>query len=101
MVTSSMGRILAELDERYIAREVGIPHDEARLGYVLSRNTVSDFREFERIIGDYYNHHFSRSISHGGRLSPTEAVGRATTESVVLSIALIIGLDCVFAFFIY
>ncbi|MBU4204027.1 MAG: ABC transporter permease, partial [Acidobacteria bacterium] len=31
----------------------------------------------------------------------TEAVGRATTESVVLSIALIIGLDCVFAFFIY
>ncbi|MCJ7681319.1 MAG: ABC transporter permease, partial [Candidatus Aminicenantes bacterium] len=31
----------------------------------------------------------------------TEAVGRATTESVVLSISLIIGLDCVFAFFIY
>ena len=30
-----------------------------------------------------------------------EGVGRATTESVVLSIALIIGLDCVFAFVLY
>lgn len=30
-----------------------------------------------------------------------EGVGRATTESVVLSIALIIGLDCAFAFFLY
>ncbi len=30
-----------------------------------------------------------------------EGVGKATTESVVLSIALIIGLDCLFAFVIY
>jgi phospholipid/cholesterol/gamma-HCH transport system permease protein len=30
-----------------------------------------------------------------------EGVGKATTESVVLSIALIIGLDCVFAFILY
>ncbi len=30
-----------------------------------------------------------------------ESVGRATTESVVLSIALIIGLDCIFAFVLY
>ena len=30
-----------------------------------------------------------------------EGVGKATTESVVLSIALIIGLDCVFAFLLY
>jgi phospholipid/cholesterol/gamma-HCH transport system permease protein len=30
-----------------------------------------------------------------------EGVGKATTESVVLSIALIIGLDCVFAFALY
>lgn len=30
-----------------------------------------------------------------------EGVGQATTESVVLSIALIIGLDCVFAFMLY
>jgi len=30
-----------------------------------------------------------------------EGVGKATTEAVVLSIALIIALDCVFAFFVY
>jgi phospholipid/cholesterol/gamma-HCH transport system permease protein len=30
-----------------------------------------------------------------------ESVGKATTESVVLSIALIIGLDCLFAFVLY
>jgi phospholipid/cholesterol/gamma-HCH transport system permease protein len=30
-----------------------------------------------------------------------EGVGKATTESVVLSIALIIGLDCIFAFVLY
>jgi len=30
-----------------------------------------------------------------------EGVGKATTESVVLSIALIIGLDCLFAFILY
>jgi len=30
-----------------------------------------------------------------------EEVGKSTTESVVLSIALIIGLDCVFAFVLY
>jgi phospholipid/cholesterol/gamma-HCH transport system permease protein len=30
-----------------------------------------------------------------------EGVGQATTESVVLSIALIIGLDCIFAFVLY
>ncbi len=30
-----------------------------------------------------------------------EGVGKATTESVVLAISLIIGLDCVFAFILY
>ena len=30
-----------------------------------------------------------------------EGVGKATTEAVVLSIALIIALDCVFAFLVY
>ena len=69
--------ILHELDERAIAQGVRIPHDEARMSYGLSRNTVADFREFERIIGDYYNHHFTRCISHGGRLSSSEATGRA------------------------
>jgi len=47
------------------------------MSHWLSRNTVADFREFERIIGDYFNHHFTRCISHGGRLSSSEATGRA------------------------
>ena len=74
---NTIERILHELDERTIAQGVGIPHDEARLSYRLSRNTVSDFREFERTIADYYNHHFIRCVSHGGRLSASEAMGRA------------------------
>jgi hypothetical protein len=74
---SSIDAIFKELDERYIAQQVGIPHDEARLSYVLSGNTVSDFREFEWVIGDYYNHHFTRCVSRGGRLTPSEATGRA------------------------
>ena len=74
---STIDRILQELDERYIAQQIAIPHDEARLGYSLARNTVADFREFERIIGDYYNHHFTQCVSRGGRLSAAEAVGRA------------------------
>ena len=29
----SLDKLLAELDERYIARRIGIPHDEARMRY--------------------------------------------------------------------
>ncbi len=49
---SAIDAILRELDEQYIAGEIGIPHDEARLSYRLDRNTVADYREFERIIAD-------------------------------------------------
>ena len=56
---------------------MGIPHDEARLSYVLPRNTVADFREFERIIGDYTNYHFARCVSQGGQFSAAEAIARA------------------------
>ena len=73
----SIKNLLAELDERYIAQIIGIRHDEARLGYRLSTNTVPNFDEFTRKSGDYYNWHFSRCISHGGRLSPSEASSRA------------------------
>jgi len=73
----SITNLLAELDERYIAQKIGIKHDEARLGYHLSSNTIRDFDEFTRAIGDYYNWHFSRCITHGGYLSPSEAASRA------------------------
>lgn len=73
----SVNSLLAELDEKVIARRVGIPHDEARMQYALNSNTVSTFDEFSLIIGDYYNRHFTRCISNGGRMSASEAAARA------------------------
>jgi hypothetical protein len=73
----SIEALLEELDERTIAKKVGIPNDEARISYHLKSNTVGNFDEFSRIIGDYYNHHFSQCVSSGGELSKSEASGRA------------------------
>jgi len=72
----SISNVLGSLDERYIARNVGLRHDEARMRYPLNRNTVTDFDEFSRIIGDYYNRHF-QYVSNGGVMSPVDAMGRA------------------------
>lgn len=74
---TTIANILRELDERTIAREVGIPHDEARMGYSLSANTVASFEEFENVIADYLNYHYAQCVSHGGSLSRVEALGRA------------------------
>jgi hypothetical protein len=74
---SAIASLLSALDERTIAREVGLPHDEARMRYSLRSNTVEDFEEFSRVIGDYYNSHFTSAVSGGGRLSRSEAEGRA------------------------
>lgn len=74
---TSFNSLLTAIDERAIAQEVGIPHDEARMRYSLSSNTVSDFDEFSNIIGDYYSHHFTSCVSGGGSLSSAEASGRA------------------------
>ncbi len=73
----SLISILNKLDERSIAKNIGIPHDEARMNYQLSSNTVSDIDEFREIIGDYYNYHFTTCVSHGGTLTSIEAQGRA------------------------
>lgn len=74
---TSISSLLAALDEKTIAQRIGIPHDEARMQYTLRSNTVKDFDEFTNIIGDYYNHHFTRCVSKGGALSRAEAAGRA------------------------
>jgi hypothetical protein len=74
---ASLSSILNQLDERYIAKHIGIPHDEARMSFQLTSNTVSDIDEFTRIIGNYYNYHFTKCVSHGGSLSLAEAEGRA------------------------
>jgi len=73
----ALTNLLAELDERYIARHIGIPHDEQRMGFSLASNTVRDFDEFSRIIANYYNHHVSNCVSMGGRLSKAMAASRA------------------------
>jgi hypothetical protein len=73
----SFETILRQLDEREIAKKIGIPHDETRMSYSLKKNTVDNFNEFGKIISDYYNYHFVKCISHGGNLPPSEAEGRA------------------------
>ena len=69
--------LLNALDERSLAQYVGIGHDEARMHYSLRYNTIRTFDEFSDLIGDYYNHHFSRCVARGGSLSTAEAVSRA------------------------
>ena len=73
----SINQLLAALDEREIARTVGLAQDEARMSFPLRHNTVASFEEFSTILGEYYNHHFSRCLARGARLSPIEASGRA------------------------
>lgn len=68
--------LLSMTDELAIARNVSIAHDEARMQYSLRKNTVSNYAEFAEEITDYYNHHVSRCVLHGGYLSRTEAAGR-------------------------
>jgi len=74
---SAIGEILLALEERTIARKVGIPHDEARMRYPLRSNTVGSIAEFFTAIGDYYNHHSSQCVSRGGTMSSAEAKGHA------------------------
>lgn len=69
--------LFAALEEREIARRVAILHDQARLEFVLSKNTVKNFSEFESIIGAYYQHHYSRCVAGGGRLSEPDARSHA------------------------
>ena len=73
----SLDYLLEMLDEQGIARNVSISHDGARMRYSLRKNTVSNFEEFTGVITDYYNHHVSQCVMHGGYLSRTEAAGRA------------------------
>ena len=51
------------LQEMTVAQQIAIPHDETRSQHRLPRNTVSDWREFENIIADYYAFHFGRHVA--------------------------------------
>lgn len=72
----SVNSLLTSLDERTIAHAVGIRHDECRMSYPLNTNRIADFGEFENVLGNYYNHHFTTCVTNGGSLSPSEARSR-------------------------
>jgi len=78
---SPIGSLLSVLDERTIAREIAIPHDEARMGYNPRMTTVADIDTFYDIIGDYYAYHHGQCVSRGGRLSKSEA--RSLAKEIV------------------
>jgi hypothetical protein len=69
--------ILKELDELYIVQHVSLKHDEARAQRPRKIIVVENDAEFDDVIAEYYNHHFTRCISGGGSLSRAEAAGRA------------------------
>ena len=73
----SLQNLIAAMDELAIAKNIGIPHDEARMRYSLNKNTVGSFNDFTDVIGDYYNHHVSQCVARGGFQSRPEATGRA------------------------
>ncbi|SRR6056297_206822 len=73
----SINHLISELEERAIAQKIGIPHDEARMRYAIHSNTVRNFDDFNQIVGDYYNTHFTTCVSRGGALSSSESASRA------------------------
>lgn len=74
---ATINSLLSDLDERTIAQRIGILHDEIRMQYHLQSNTVSNFSEFNDIISNYYNYHFTKCMSFGGRMSVDNASSEA------------------------
>jgi hypothetical protein len=77
MPPTVIGQILAALDERQIAREVTLRHDEARIRFPLRHNTAGSWEQFTEIIADYYNYHFGACVAYGGTMPRSEAASRA------------------------
>ena len=69
--------LLSALNERTIAQQVGIEHDQARAGYRNYSVTIDTYDEFERIIAGYYMHNYSRCVARGGRVDYSQASGFA------------------------
>ena len=69
--------LLDALDEDTISTEVGGPHDDARMNFSFSSESLSSFAQYIDVIGRYYNHHFSTCVTDGGRLTASEAQQRA------------------------
>jgi hypothetical protein len=73
----SLENLLTAMDEVTIAKSVCIPHDEARMQFSLTKNTVDSYGEFAEVISDYCIYHVSRCVVHGGYLSRRSAAGQA------------------------
>jgi len=74
---TTINSILSALDERIMAGQIAIPHDNARVQYSLHSNTVGSFHQFSDVISNYYNYHYTSCVSNGGNLSLSESAGRA------------------------
>jgi len=74
---SVLDNILEELDEIYIVEHITKKHDEARMQYTMNKNTVSDDTEFDDVIFEYYNHHYTKCVAGGGSLSRADAASMA------------------------
>ena len=74
---TTINSLLSALDERVMARQIAIPHDEARVQFSLQSNTVTNFHQFSDAISNYYNYHYTSCVSNGGSLSLSESAGRA------------------------
>ncbi|HPF38109.1 MAG TPA: hypothetical protein PK093_05660, partial [Phycisphaerae bacterium] len=73
----SIEALLHELDERTIANKIELEHDDARSQYVLRSSRIGSFTEFSDLLGDYYNYHYSRCVSRGGKIATGQAASRA------------------------
>lgn len=80
---SMSSSLIGEMDERFIAQQVGIPHDEAFMQYRTRSNTVGDIHAFFEIIGHYYQYHHSQCVSRGGVIDQFEA--RSQAKEIVTS----------------
>jgi hypothetical protein len=74
---SSFAVLLHELDPKTIAQRVEAVHNAARMEYCVRTMRPASFRDFEEIIGDYYNFHVSRCMVTPGWLSHSDAVSTA------------------------
>ena len=75
--------LLSALDEREIARQVTNQHDETRMRFHPPSNTVANYDEFSDITANYYNYHYTKCVTNGGRFTGGESrsAARALLEN--------------------
>jgi len=72
-----LNKILDELDELYIVKNITKKHYEARNKFSDREMTVPDDTEFDNMIAEYYNYQYSRCISGGSDLPRSISAGEA------------------------